>query len=199
MQSHPNSGVIQVTRLPYFAMATILVATAWTVSANDSTAGEPEKEDAAVKRARREVHMLDDIYKTGIVAITDNYVNDDEMIPAGTAFKQVFAAAEKNGWHKVRLVDATGDPIEEENSPEDDFEKMAVKKLVGGANWVESIETRQGTRHLRVATPISVVFSKCVMCHSNYEDVPKGQAIGALTYTVPINGPLVLEHKKSKQ
>ena len=188
-----------MNRISYFVLATVLSATVWIASASYSTAADPQEKDTAVERARREVRMLDDIYKTGIVAITDNYVNDDQMIPAGTAFKQVFAAAEKKGWHKVRLVDATGEPIEEENAPEDDFEKMAVKKLVSGANWVESIETRQGTRHLRVATPIPVVFSKCVMCHSNYEDVPKGQAIGALTYTVPIDGPLVLESKKSEQ
>lgn len=161
----------------------------------DAAKADPAANDPELKRAQREVHMLDDIYKNGIVAITTHYVNDEEMIPAGTAFKMIFAAAEKNGWHKVRLVDATGDPINEENSPEDNFEQSAIKKLVEGESWVESIETRQGTKHLRVATAIPVVMEKCIMCHGHYEDVPKGQAIGALTYTLPLDGPLVPDAK----
>jgi hypothetical protein len=161
-----------------------------------SSAEQPKtalKLDPAIERARREVRMLDDIYKSGIVAITTHYVNEKDAIPAGTAFKMVFVAAEKKGWHKTRLVDATGEPINEENSPEDDFEKMAMKKLVKGETWVEKVEIRKGTKHLRVATPIPVVFDKCVMCHDHYADVPKGQAIGALTYVLPIDGKLVSE------
>ena len=146
--------------------------------------------DAAVDRARREVRMLDDIYKGSIVTITQNYVNDKDTIPAGTAFKKLFEAVEKKGWHRVRLVDATGEPYSDENVAKDAFEKAAIKKLVAGEAWVEKLETREGVKHLRVGTPIPVVFKKCVMCHDNYEGVKKGQAIGALIYTIPIDGAL---------
>ena len=154
--------------------------------------------DEKLNRARREVRMLDDIYKGGIVTITKHYVDDETMIPAGTAFKKLFEAAEQKGWHRVRLLDATGEPYNEENVSEDAFENQAIKALVKGEPWVERIETREGTRHLRVATPIPVVFPKCVMCHGNYEGVPAGQAIGALSYTVPVDGPLVTEITKAK-
>ena len=154
---------------------------------------KPQSEDAALKRAQREVRMLDDIYKSGIVTITKHYVNDEDTIPAGTAFKMLFEAAEKKGWHKVRLLDATGEPYSDENVAKDEFEKESIKSLLKGKPWVEKIEVRKGTRHLRVATPIPVVFQKCVMCHDNYSDVPKGRAIGALTYVVPIDGPLVTD------
>lgn len=155
-----------------------------------------ETKDALLERTRREVRMLDDLYKGAIVAITQHYVNDKETIPAGTAFKSLFVAVEKKGWHKVRLIDVSGEPYSDENVAEDEFEKMAVKSLKVGKANVETIEVRNGTRHLRVATPIPVVFEKCIMCHDNYADVPKGQAIGALSYTVPIDGPLVLKAKK---
>lgn len=152
-----------------------------------ATAQNNEREDAALKRTRKTVQMLDDIYKGGIVAITDNYVNDRDTIPAGTAFKQVFKSAEEKGWHTVRLVDGLGDPVNEENAPIDDFEKKALKALVAGkTGWFEAEETENGKRTLRVATPVPVVFEKCVMCHDNYADVPKGQAIGALTYKIAI-------------
>lgn len=149
------------------------------------------KPDAMLERTRREVRLLDDIYKGGIVTITDNFVTDTKEIPAGTAFKLLFESAEKKGWHRVRLLDATGSPYDDSNVAEDDFEKDAIEQLVAGKPWVEKIEVRQGVRHLRVATPIPVVLEKCIMCHDHYEDVPEGQAIGALTYILPIDGELV--------
>ena len=184
-------------RLSLTALSTaVLLGGTIGVAVNLGAAEQNTSSDRELNRARREVRMLDDIYKNGIVAITTHYVTDEDMIPAGTAFKMVFAAAEKKGWHKVRLVDATGDPLEEENAPEDNFERSAMKKLVKGSGWVESIEIRKGTRHLRIATPIPVVMEKCVMCHDNYADVPKGQAIGALTYTLPIDGELIVGAKE---
>lgn len=164
-----------------------------TTVAQDANPNDAKTKDVLLDRTRREVRMLDDLYKGAIVAITQHYVNDKQTIPAGTAFKSLFVAVEKKGWHKVRLIDVSGEPYSDENVAEDDFEKMAVKALAAGKANVESIEVRDGTRHLRVATPIPVVFEKCVMCHDNYADVPKGKAIGALSYTMPIDGPLVLK------
>ena len=149
--------------------------------AGDATA------DPLLERTRKTVRMLDDIYKGGIVAITENYVNEKDAIPAGTAFKQVFRSAEEKGWHRVRIVDGLGDPLNEENAPEDVFETKALQALVSGkSTWYEKVEEADGKRTLRVATPIPVVFEKCIMCHDNYKDVPKGQAIGALTYSIKI-------------
>ena len=152
------------------------------------TGQEPKAEsDPALERTRKTVRMLDDIYKGGIVAITENYVNDKDTIPAGTAFKQVFKSAQEKGWHTVRLVDGLGAPLNEENAPIDAFEKQALRSLVAGKTaWFEQEETIDGKRTLRVATPVPVVFAKCIMCHDNYEGVPAGQAIGALTYKITI-------------
>jgi len=142
--------------------------------------------DAALERTRKMVRMLDDIYKGGIVTITTHYVNDRDAIPAGTAFKMLFKAAEEKGWHRVRLLDGTGHPLNEENIAADEFEKAAVKALVGGKAWYEREIKKDGRRYLQVGTPIPVVFEKCVMCHDNFANVPRGKAIGALAYTLPI-------------
>ncbi len=144
------------------------------------------KSDPALERTRKQVRMLDDIYKNGVVLITENYVNEKSDLPAGTAFKKLFAAAKKNGWHEVRLLDATGEPYDDVNSAKDAFEKAAVKKLTEGKGYYEQIVKKDGERYLRAATPIPVVMKKCVMCHENYADVPKGKAIGALSYTIRI-------------
>ena len=67
--------------------------------------------------------LLDDIYKTAIVLITKHYVDDDSDLPAGEAFKVLFRGVKEKGWHEVRLLDATGEPLNEENAPQDGFEK----------------------------------------------------------------------------
>ena len=145
------------------------------------------KDDLAVKRTRREVKMLDDIYKGGIVLITENYVNGDEDLPAGTAFKMLFEAAKAKGWHEVRLVDATGDPYNDENVAVSDFEKRAIKELKAGKAFVDETVTDNEKRYFLAATPIPVVMEKCTMCHSNYDMEQAGLVIGALTYRVPID------------
>ena len=150
---------------------------------------EPAKTpaDKAIDRTRREVKMLDDIYKGGIVLITKNYVNGNEDLPAGTAFKKMFEAAKKNGWHEVRLVDATGDPYDDVNVAVSDFEKRAIKELKAGKPFVEETVTEKDKRYFLAATPIPVVTEKCTLCHSNYDMNQKGLVIGALTYRVPIS------------
>ena len=130
--------------------------------------------------------MLDDIYKGGIVLITKNYVNGEEDLPAGTAFKMLFEAAKKNGWHEVRLVDATGDPYSDENVAVSDFEKRAIKQLKAGEAFVDEVVIENKKRFLLAATPIPVVMEKCTMCHANYDTDEKGLVIGALTYRVPV-------------
>ena len=73
-----------------------IVAGSFAVS-RTSTASEAitleDAKDPAVERARREVRMLDDIYKTAIVLVTENYVHDDTDLAAGSAFKALFEAS----------------------------------------------------------------------------------------------------------
>lgn len=153
-------------------------------------AADPPKngtKDKAVERARKEVKMLDGIYKNAIVLITTHYVTEKSDVPAGVAFKKLFETAKKEGWHEVRLLDATGDPYEPENVAKSEFEKRAIKEIVGGKDYVDEVVKKDGKRYLQAATAIPVVMEKCVMCHEHYADVPKGKAIGALGYIVPID------------
>jgi len=156
-----------------------------TGTANEAITVEDAKEPA-VERARREVLMLDDIYKTAIVLVTENYVHDDTDLAAGSAFKALFEAVSKKGWHDVRLVDATGEPYNELNLPKAGFEKDAIKQIVEGKSAVDKVVVEGDKKFLLAATAIPVVMEKCIMCHENYRDVAKGKAIGALSYKVPI-------------
>ncbi len=153
--------------------------------APDARARE-KKEDPAIERTRKQVRMLDDLYKTSIVLITTHYVEEDSDLAAGDAFQALFKTMKDKGWHEVRLLDATGEPYDDDNSPKDAFEKQAVKQLKAGKSYVDEVITKDGKPYLRAATAIPVVMKKCVMCHDHYADVPEGQAIGALGYTIPI-------------
>jgi hypothetical protein len=130
--------------------------------------------------------MLDDIYKTTVVLITDKYVNDTDDFAAGSAAIALFDAIGQKNWHTVRLVDATGEPYDDENVAKDDFEKEAIEQLKAGKDYFEKVEKREDGRYLRAATPIPVVLKKCTMCHDNYNSVKEGEPIGALLYTLRV-------------
>ena len=166
------------------AAALAILSVGWLASTSSSA--DSAGDDEAIKRTRDTVKMLDDVYKTAVVLITTHYVNDDDDLPAGTAAIALFDAINKKGWHKVRLLDASGEPINDANTAEDQFEETAIKSLKAGASWHEQEIKKDGKRFLRAMTPIPVVLEKCTMCHENYKSVKQGEPIGALSYTIPI-------------
>ncbi len=167
------------------AVSSAAVALAsFSLTAQDS-AKKPES--AAVDRTRDTIKMLDDVYKTAVVLITDKYVHSEDDFPAGSAAVALFAAIEQKGWHTAKLLDVTGQPYDAKNVAKDKFDKEAVEKIKAGEKFVEAVETdKEGKFVLRAMTPVPVVLEKCVMCHAHYKDVPAGKAIGVISYSVPI-------------
>ncbi len=155
-------------------------------SQRESVVAQESNADPALARARDTVRMLDDIYKTAVVLITDKYVNDEDDFPAGSAAIALFDAINKKGWHEVRLLDVTGDPYDEKNSARDAFERDAVKQLKAGKDYYENVVEQEGKKYLRAATSVPVVMKKCVMCHPHYAQAKEGEAIGALSYRLEI-------------
>jgi len=160
------------------------IATALIAAAPESSDKETQKD---VERARHTVRMLDDVYKSTIVLITDKYVNTESDYPAGSAAVELFSAVTKKGWHGVRLIDVTGAPYKDTNVARDAFEKEGVKQLKAGKDYYEQVVEENGKRYLRAITPVPVVMQKCVMCHPHYEDAKKGEPIGAITYKMPLD------------
>jgi hypothetical protein len=117
------------------------------------------------------------------VLVTTHYVEGKDETPAGEAFKVLFKSMEEKGWHEVRLLDASGEPVNPDNTPQDDFERKAVAALKAGKAGYEERAMLEGKEYLRSATPIPVVMEKCTLCHENYHG--KG-VIGALAYTLPL-------------
>jgi hypothetical protein len=144
------------------------------------------KPDRPLERTRKMVRMLDDVYKAAVVLITDKYVNDENDFAAGSAAIALFKAVGEKDWHEVKLLDVSGEPYNDDNVAQDDFEKEAVRQLKAGQVYFDRIEKRDDVRFLRAATALPVVLQKCVMCHENYKQAQPGQAIGMLSYTLKI-------------
>jgi hypothetical protein len=136
-----------------------------------------------LNQAREKVQMLDELYKTFIVLITGEYVNDPSVLPAATLAKRVFEAMGKKGWHKARLLDATGTPFNPDNNPKDKFERDAIKAIVSGKSYFERIEKIEGENYLRAATAVSAVMGGCTICHP---DKKVGDLLGAISYSIPL-------------
>ncbi len=159
------------------ASVVILFFTSTTAIAEESSKGK------TVTQAREIVKMLDDLYKTFIVLITEEYVNDPSVLPAATLSKRVFEVMSKKGWHKARLLDATGTPFNPDNNPKDEFERDAIKAMVSGKSYFERIEKIEGKDYLRAATIVPVVIKGCTICH---QDKKVGDLLGAISYSITL-------------
>jgi hypothetical protein len=159
------------------ASVVILFFTSTTTIAEESSKGK------TVIQAREIVQMLDDLYKTFIVLITEEYVNDPSVLPAATLSKRVFEAMSKKGWHKARLLDATGTPFNPDNNPKDEFERDAIKAMVSGKSYFERVEKIEGKGYLRAATAVHVVIIGCTICHP---DKKVGDLLGAISYSITL-------------
>ncbi|QDU45620.1 hypothetical protein Mal52_41150 [Symmachiella dynata] len=180
---------MQKTYAILFGGAMLLAVAAIALTGNRSAVNGAEQkgpDKAAVERSKKTVQMLDNIYKQTIVLITDKYVHDEDDFAAGSAAVLLFKNISDSGSHKVRLIDATGEPYEEKNVANDDFEREGIKRLKAGAKIHEQVVTVDGKHQLRTLTPVPVVMERCVMCHGHYADVKKGEPIGAISYTLPI-------------
>lgn len=161
-------------------MGAVALAMVWGVSAMQAGPVRPEPEDdPAVERARQQVQMLDALYKTAVVSITDKYQRGQ---PAIMVAKDVFEAMDKLGHHSARLVDATGIPMGENNNAETDFEKRAVQAMQNGETYLEEVVGEGPDRRLLAATIVPAVHARCASCHA----VEEGDLLGFIRYDIPV-------------
>lgn len=165
-----------------YLLAGLVVAGLSLVLAHEITVAD---EDPEVTRTRQHVEMLDTLYKTAIVLITDKYVTDPSKFSGASAAKMMFDAMKESGYHEVRLVGLTDVMVNPGiNAPQDAFEEAAKEKILAGEATHEEVVTIDGKRYLRKATAVPVVLERCVMCHGNFAG--NDGAIGSLMYTVPL-------------
>ena len=168
-------------RLAHWFVACLGVIAALAFTAATSTwASDPTSEsDPWLERTRAQAKMLDDLFKVAVVDITNRY----DGPPAAKVAKAIFAAAKEKQYFDAKLLDATGSPQNEANTPADEFEKRAARAMIAGKAYVEEVVGKGKDRRLRVATVVPAVVEKCAKCHG----VKQGDVLGFLSYDIPIN------------
>lgn len=167
-----------VTRSRLLGALALGLAIVLTGHADDAAKPDP----AALERARLQVKMLDDLYKTAVVSITNKYVEDQANTPAAAVAQEVFEAMHKKGWHLARLVDASGRPKGRNNVAKTEFEKKAVEQMKAGKPYFEEVGQKDGKPVLRAATVVPAVLRQCASCHGKKE----GSLLGTIVYEIPI-------------
>ncbi|HEU5116005.1 MAG TPA: DUF3365 domain-containing protein [Isosphaeraceae bacterium] len=135
--------------------------------------------DPALKRTREEVQKLDVLYKNAVVAITQLYDDDP---PAINVAMKIFTAMDEKGYHKAKLVDASGAPKNEANLPKTPFEKRAAEAMQDGKPYYEEVVGQGNNRRLLAATIVPAVLEDCAKCHGAKE----GDLLGFIRYDLPI-------------
>ena len=162
-------------------IAAIVIASSACLAPLAQAQDKPEPPALTAEQVRREVRMLDDVYKTAVVLINDTFV--EEGASAGDASRLLFAAVRKKGWHDARLVDATGKPMNKDNVPKTAFEKQAIEKILKGEAYCDEVVQEGNRKYLLAATVVPVVNAKCVVCHPGNKI---GGVLGAISYKIPL-------------
>ena len=160
-------------------IVTIAVATA--LSSPGTTAETAKPQPVSVAEGRRLVRMMNDIYINGVLTTHSMYVHDAGTASAVSWAKQVIRKVEAKGWPKAHIFDATGRPLNPENNPQDDFEKLAVTTFRGGKPELEKTIGKS----LRFAVPVRVPDESCITCHVRAK---VGDLLGGVSYAVPVSG-----------
>jgi len=139
----------------------------------------PPVERVTLAEGRRQVRMMDELYKTAVVATHKMYVQDPGTPAAVIWAKQVINGVKGKGWPDARIFATHDRPLNPENTPVDDFERSAAAAFRQGKTSFEQVTPNE----LRYATDIRILDKKCIMCHVRSKE---GDLAGGVSYRVPL-------------
>lgn len=169
-------------RLRAVVLAVICFAVAGCVlravtAAPKPTAGPIER--VSLPEGRRQVRMMDEVYKTAVVTTHQMYVQDPGTPAAVIWAKQVINKLKGKGWPDARIFATHDRPLNPENAPVDPFERSAAAAFRSGKTSYEQVTPGE----LRYATDLRLLDEKCVMCHVRNKP---GDLVGGVSYRVPL-------------
>lgn len=170
-------------RTRVLVLAAISAAVALSVFRAVTAAPQPKTntpaERVSLAEARRQVRMMDEIYKTAVIAAHKMYVQDPGTPAAVIWAKQVINQMKGKGWPDARIFATHDRPLNPENAPADGFERAATTAFKQGKASFEQVTPGE----YRYATDIRIVDEKCIMCHVRSK---QGDLTGGVSYRVPL-------------
>jgi hypothetical protein len=166
----------RATRAAVLGVLAMAVAAATLYAA--SVSATPAVERVSRAEAKRQVRMMDQIYKSAVVTTHKMYVQDPGTPAAVIWAKQVINQMKGKGWPDARIIASHDRPLNPENSPTDKFERDAIAAFQKGRTTFEVVTPTE----VRYATDIRIVDEKCLLCHVRNKT---GDLVGGVSYRVP--------------
>lgn len=138
----------------------------------------------SVEEARDRARLLYETIQATLQVVHHEYYREDEKIPIpARTLQKVFRELAERQKVEVRWLAVTGQAMNQDHLPQNDFEKKAVSALAAGA---EEFELTDNGIYRRVG--VITLTSECLKCHAPNRTNTKNRAAG-LVIAMPIAKP----------
>ncbi|RMH36154.1 MAG: methyl-accepting chemotaxis protein [Nitrospirae bacterium] len=116
------------------------------------------------------------------ITIAREHAFDPNAIPfPATATREIGEALGKRRVFRARLI--SDNPLNPDNAPKSEFERMAVQAIMSGADVYSMIDTSGGEPVFRRASADKASVQACVNCHVGKQ---VGDVVGLLSLSIPM-------------
>lgn len=138
----------------------------------------------SVNEARGRARLLYKTVQAMLQVVHHEYYREDEKLPIpARTFQKVFRELADNQKVELRWLAVTGQAMNQDHNPRNDFEKLAVSAIASGSEEYELAENGV-YRHVGVIT----LTAECLKCHVPNRTNVKNRAAG-LVIAMPIQKP----------
>ena len=155
-------------------------------NSSDVSNGKPSTETKAaprpsVEEARGRARLLYETIQAMLQVVHHEYYREDEKLPIpARTFQKVFRELADKQKVELRWLAVTGQAMNQDHAPRNDFEKQAASAIASGAEEYELAENGV-YRHVGVIT----LTAECLKCHVPNRTNLKNRAAG-LVIAMPI-------------
>ncbi len=145
-------------------------------SAETKTASLP-----SVEEARGRARLLYETIQSMLQVVHHEYYREDEKLPIpARTFQKVFRELANNQKVELRWLAVTGQAMNQDHAPRNDFEKQAASAIASGAEEYELVENGVYRR-----AGVITLTAECLKCHVPNRTNLKNRAAG-LIIAMPI-------------
>jgi hypothetical protein len=136
----------------------------------------------SVAEARGRARLLHETIQAMLQVVHHEYYREDEKLPIpARTFKKVFRELADHQKVEIRWLAVTGQAMNQDHTPQNDFEKQAVREIASGA---EEYELAENGIYRRAG--VITLTSECLKCHVPNRTNVKNRAAG-LVIAMPID------------
>lgn len=150
-------------------------------SNDKSSTGSTAAPRPSVEEARGRARLLYETIQGMLQVVHHEYYREDEKLPIpARTFKKVFRELADHQKVEIRWLAITGQAMNQEHTPQNDFEKQAANAIASGA---EEYELAENGIYRRAG--VITLTAECLKCHAPNRTNVKNRAAG-LVIAMPI-------------